>query len=1835
MSSRSKAAVNIHEERERGFRTHFSGANDDGKRLKNINAPIVAVRNTNPIRNPIRERARKGWAAEPPKFILGADGPIQLRAPKQSQNDDQLPSKQYDETEVIEEEDDDEEHEELSNNLDDSIESVYEDHLHLEPQQPQQVSEYVNEFDEDFEVEEEYVEEAFEEFSDDDGMDGGTQPGALAKVERAHVAESHANSSVLVSQDDSSVYFNEKITVDRSHARVVSTAQVQQRSSKPVIRPASAVKKSNSINLEDYSSASGVDDVAAAILRENSAMKSKVSGEVSATALEQVVPNTSKKHQLPGESRLISRGASDGNFSDVTEARPRTENRSESTTDALLRRLANLDPEKQQLLLGLLNKLDSPADIGMGSPRLPSKAPHEVQQAEELNISTVIPEARVEQALDERKYSDAEEFVEVAPHTNRLSAVPELLALKLRIRIHTTWGKTKTASLGTLRLRLVGSDEDIDLSTLTCKATSGLLPLPQTSETVRSLPSLFYKSNRTSALGGGWRPAGGECSVWRGPLETGKSLEVSIDGPISLRAEYDSSQGMLDDLELWVWNADTDGVSFVGSTATRDMDVFVGQTCVWSGQLNQPVIPAKPSALLKKVLGDPSVKIPLVKQEIQINKKPYATITSKAVERTSLDTVAVDQNMGTATMPDTQPSQQPSPDADPSKPVWLSAVSIRGSGSGSGRGTQIADDIVDDSPALSTKPIAVVPRRRWGSGAAPASEPGANPFAAGLSEALRGNNRMIPENLPPAAKDAAFPLPEERRRSRWDAHSSDVTDTSQEEQPAIRVGRPSSREPGGERRRPRERSVDGNSEQKTEAVRKDSQPSNETDPATAVAGGIAAIVPRKRRSSLTPSPMPNVPSVVSGAPDPLASAAPVRVGNASDFLPSVAGLVDATDVLSKQQDAKAMVGNAKEDASKDKRVKVREINVTGDRSSRAQAAAGGGDEMSLRRSLEAVQQSDRLSRGRLEYCVDPKDRDSRLKLRAQRIDEVNVQVQSALASLATVMSSISNAGGQRRRQESGGPSKGTPATIQEEEEEATEDRTSDEQLTVDEILSDLAELQPPRQQVDFPDAACGPLESSLCEIPYLPKGKRLVLQVLSTWGDPHYVGLNGIELFDEAGDVLGPEAVEIVVADPPDINVLEEYQDDPRVAGNLLDGCNFTRNDLHVWLAPHGTLMTYDEPLVAVITVDLRQATTLSLIRVWNYNKSRTHCYRGVRRCRIKLDDAVVFDGEIKIAPGVLDSAEACSEVVLFTLDREVLTKVARHDEERGLVVKDSKPKWLSEAELTRPGTAGGLSETVEGVELPIKRKVKATPPQQPYEVSAVAGRPTTAAIRPEKKAVPVVTAPFRSVSDSQNSRQSDQPKAAARCKDTGTIPEADLCLCSCIGLHIETTWGDPSYVGLTGLEVLVGTACTPARDIDPEGLLADPWDLSAIGCFDDYRVPSNVLNGINDTTDDRNMWLIPYTPGDKHLLTVDLGDSRKVAGFRVWNYNKSLEDTLRGARQVSVIVDGQTIGRTLLRPGPGCDGVEFGQTVLFRDLFRPAPIRPPVNTSQSYSSPSVRQDYETPTLPSGLLWKFTLYTNCGDQYFIGLDAIELYDPSGRRIDVAASGRVAAVPHSLRDLASSPLDSRLPENLFSAAGRDSTGLNSWLSPLAPCMTEMEREASGLRVMRKQPGYSAISARYENSKAQMVAAGAFDVEEEDEKADEELYLFEPQNLVFVSFDQPVTVAYIRIFNYSKTPARGVRDFGLEVDGRLLFMGTLVAADKGPVEEGQSVLFTNDVKIVRSEKSKVFYCGTTEQDVLCINEKQVMVRSKGMFEQPNATTAGIYTDIDNRPVTSLQR
>lgn len=151
----------------------------------------------------------------------------------------------------------------------------------------------------------------------------------------------------------------------------------------------------------------------------------------------------------------------------------------------------------------------------------------------------------------------------------------------------------------------------------------------------------------------------------------------------------------------------------------------------------------------------------------------------------------------------------------------------------------------------------------------------------------------------------------------------------------------------------------------------------------------------------------------------------------------------------------------------------------------------------------------------------------------------------------------------------------------------------------------------------------------------------------------NYVGLTGIEVFDSNGKQV---KIQDISACPPDINILPGYGGDPRTVDKLIDGSCFTNDDLHVWLTP----FTAGED--HTITMDLPEFTSIAMIRIWNYNKSRIHSYRGARLVAIELDGKKIFRGEIKKAPGNLNDPEQCCEILLFTDDEDIMKEIDLND---------------------------------------------------------------------------------------------------------------------------------------------------------------------------------------------------------------------------------------------------------------------------------------------------------------------------------------------------------------------------------------------------------------------------------------------------------------------------------------------------------------------------------------------------------------------------------------------
>lgn len=64
-------------------------------------------------------------------------------------------------------------------------------------------------------------------------------------------------------------------------------------------------------------------------------------------------------------------------------------------------------------------------------------------------------------------------------------------------------------------------------------------------------------------------------------------------------------------------------------------------------------------------------------------------------------------------------------------------------------------------------------------------------------------------------------------------------------------------------------------------------------------------------------------------------------------------------------------------------------------------------------------------------------------------------------------------------------------------------------------------------------------------LPELPKGVELIINILSTWGDKHYLGLTGIEVFTGSGEKA-------------DISKVHAYDYIHRWGSNTIYNCNFS-----------------------------------------------------------------------------------------------------------------------------------------------------------------------------------------------------------------------------------------------------------------------------------------------------------------------------------------------------------------------------------------------------------------------------------------------------------------------------------------------------------------------------------------------------------------------------------------------------------------------------------------------------------------------------------------------------
>ncbi|KAK7112200.1 hypothetical protein V1264_011687 [Littorina saxatilis] len=672
----------------------------------------------------------------------------------------------------------------------------------------------------------------------------------------------------------------------------------------------------------------------------------------------------------------------------------------------------------------------------------------------------------------------------------------------------------------------------------------------------------------------------------------------------------------------------------------------------------------------------------------------------------------------------------------------------------------------------------------------------------------------------------------------------------------------------------------------------------------------------------------------------------------------------------------------------------------------------------------------------------------------------------------------------------------------------------------DDILDEyLAPSKKPEgvTQLPIPEEGFSDDEDSFV-IPELPTGQELVINILSTWGDKHYVGMTSVQVFASTGEQVN---VKKITADPLDINILPEYDRDPRVVKNLVDGTNRTRDDTNMWLTPFTSGKNH------FVYITMIKPYSIALIRIWNYNKSRIHSYRGAKDIEVKLDGKVIFKGEIARACGGIEGGtEAFGDTILFSTDEGILEAVSKNDD---AFEGDMLSEGEEDVPFQRPSTADNEDEDDDD--------------------------------RPFTRAAGVL------------SKKKEEKKEPTPRPGTSMVTFAgDILVYKThkLELNFTATWGDMHYLGLTALEV-VGKEGEPLP-VTMSMISAHPHDVRHLkGHEQDDRTLDKLIDGTAVTMSDEHMWLIPFTEGKNHTVTITFPKETLVSGLRIWNYNKSPEDTYRGARIAHVSVNDRVISPPeglLIRKGPGNCHFDFAQEINF------TPPNPGQNTQRNADGPDAAQ------MPCGFIYQLQLFCTWGDPYYVGLNGIEFYDASYNKINMTESN-ISAYPNSVNVLEQITNDVRTPDKLIDGENDTMDGRHMWLAPVLPGML---------------------------------------------------------NRVYVIFDQPTTVSMIKIWNYSKSPLRGIKDFALLVDDLLVYNGMLEAvktAARGilPTCQGpqryHTILFTDDPELVRREKNTVINNQAEDQDVQLLNDKKIVTK----HADPKKASAGKPVNQALRPKTGV--
>lgn len=155
-----------------------------------------------------------------------------------------------------------------------------------------------------------------------------------------------------------------------------------------------------------------------------------------------------------------------------------------------------------------------------------------------------------------------------------------------------------------------------------------------------------------------------------------------------------------------------------------------------------------------------------------------------------------------------------------------------------------------------------------------------------------------------------------------------------------------------------------------------------------------------------------------------------------------------------------------------------------------------------------------------------------------------------------------------------------------------------------------------------------PINGRLCEyeLANYPVGYDFRIELLETQGDIHYIGLNGVDIYDTKGKSILKHNPPTIGGSPASIRMIKGMENDSRTLENLLDSVNETYEDTHMWLAPFVNRYFDNEKQknekLNYIFLGFSKPVIVGGISIWNYSKDPN---RGAKQIGVYLDDNLIY----------------------------------------------------------------------------------------------------------------------------------------------------------------------------------------------------------------------------------------------------------------------------------------------------------------------------------------------------------------------------------------------------------------------------------------------------------------------------------------------------------------------------------------------------------------------------------------------------------------------------------